>query len=178
MAARMAGILLLADRHQAIPLRDQSAIPERIGGAKTKYGDRGALRQGGAQSRQGFGADQRRVPEYDQDIVEVAFDRRARTQHGMRRAPAFGLGEDLNARQNPPRLGGHRVLFRADDHCGRSALQGLDGAQDMLQQRAAGDLVQHLRVPRAQAHPLPGGEDDDETGPCCHCGSFENSVPS
>ena len=94
-----AGVGLLADRDQSVALDQQPAIAGRIGGAKAEHGERCAVLQRRAQPRKGFGRNQRRIAERDQQIVGAAGDRLAGRQHRMRGAEPLALNEGRRIRR-------------------------------------------------------------------------------
>ena len=83
----------------------------------------------------------------------------------MRRSAALPLHETFRARQNALSLRRYRTVVRADDN-GRGVYSGFgDGRQDVREQRASRDRMQHLGQRRTHAGALAGRKHDRKAGP-------------
>ena len=153
------GVLLLADRQHAAPLRQHPPVAGRVGGLEGQHRHRRALTQGRAQPRVGLGGDQRRVAEGD-DHVLPALQRRTGGEHGMRRAEALGLGMDAGAGRHALDLAGD-VLPAGLDHHGEAGGTGLlHGGQHVAEHGAVSEFVEHLGPVGAHPRPLARREHD------------------
>ena len=162
-ALGLAGVLVLADRHElAAGAGEEPAVAVRIGGLEAQGRHRRAIRDGGAQAREGLGPDQRRIGEGDQDIVVAALDRRTCGEHGVSGAEAIGLHEHFGRWRELTCNSGHIVPPRPDDQRDGVGAGGLNGGDDMRDHGAACDLMQHLRPRRTHPRALACGQNDSD----------------
>jgi len=157
------GVLLLHDGgHAAGFVPQDAAVAGGILGQETEQADTAGMFPGlGQQMAQGLLADQRHIAVEHQDII-ARRDARQRLLHRMARAQLFALLDEIailpgQGVANLPRL------VPDHDH-DLLRIEPATGVDDMLQQRLAGERVNHLRAAGFHAAALAGSEDDDTQG--------------
>ena len=146
-----------ANGEQLFTRRDQAAVAFGVGRAKCQHRDCGACSERRPQSFERRLPDQRRIAVDNNDVIGPFFESGLGREHRMSRAAPLVLNKNLRAGQHPPGLGGNGVMVRSDYHGGRGSAGTGHGGQHMGQQRAAGDLVQHLGQRRAHPCAFAGG---------------------
>ena len=152
---------------------DDPAVLQRVGRFETQHHHRRFVRR--AQAFEHFDhrdrRDERRIAKQHDDVAIEILERVLRLRHRM-------AGPQLRFLHHAGRAVGHLLFhlfaFVPHDHDGPARLEDRDLCHQMLDNRAARDIVQDLVHPALEARTLARGENDDSEitallhgqGPC------------
>ena len=103
---------------------------------------------------------QRRIAEYDENIVGAAGDRLARRKNGVGSAAPLTLLKNLRLWRDPPRLLANGIVVRSHDDRDVAGTGGLRRSDDMRQQCPPAQFMHDLGPARMHSRALAGGEHD------------------
>jgi hypothetical protein len=103
---------------------------------------------------------QRRIAEYNENIVSAAGDRLARRKNGVGCAAPLALLKNLRLWRDPLHLPASGIVVRSHDDGDVAGTCGLRGSNDMRQQCLPAQFMHDLGPARMHSRALAGGEHD------------------
>src|SRR4029077_1592287 len=152
------GLALLADCDKLVPMQQKPAIALWIRRPESKYRYGSTVCQRLTQFRKRLRSHQRRIAEYNENIVSAAGDRLARRKNGVGCAAPLALLKNLRLWRDPLHLPASGIVVRSHDCAVVARPWRLRGSNDMRQQCRPAQFMHDLGPARRHSRALAGSE--------------------